>query len=58
MNLARPFKAGKGQRGVRRRVATPETGFNRRYATRTGTNVIPALKRRAKFIPTLRVEDT
>ena len=42
-----------------RRVATPETGeFNRRCATRTGNNLIPALKRRAKFIPTLRVEST
>jgi hypothetical protein len=43
-----------------RRVATPETraGFNRRYATKNRNNLIPAMKRRAKFIPTLRVEDT
>ena len=57
MNLARPFKAGKDQRGVRRRVATTETGFNCRYATRTSNDLIPALKRRAKFIATLCVED-
>ncbi len=31
--------------------------LNRRYATRTGIDLIPALKRRAKFIPTLRVEE-
>jgi hypothetical protein len=32
--------------------------FNRRYATARDNNLIPALKRRAKFIPTLRVEST
>jgi hypothetical protein len=32
-------------------------GFNRRDATRTANNAIPALKRRAKFIPALRAED-
>ena len=60
VNLARPFKAGNVQPRCSRRVVTPETkgGFNRRYATSTGNNLIPALKRRAKFIPTLRVEDT
>ena len=31
--------------------------FNRRYATRTRNNLMPALKRRAKLIPTLRVEE-
>jgi hypothetical protein len=37
-----------------RRVATPETGteFNRRYATRVAMTLSPALKRRAKLIPT------
>ena len=45
MNLARPFKAGKRRHGV---------------ATRRlqATNLIPALKGRAKFMLTLRVEDT
>jgi len=60
MNLARPFKAGKAWRGGPRRVATLEKGgvdFNRRYATRTGNDRIPELKRRAKFTPTLRVEN-
>src|ERR1700741_3114044 len=33
-------------------------GFKRRYATRGKKNVIPALNRRAKVVPTLRVEDT
>ena len=43
-----------------RRVATHELGtaFNRRYATKPSPDPIPALKRRAKLIPTLRVEDT
>jgi hypothetical protein len=43
-----------------RRVATSETGANSIVATRRkqANNLIPALKRRAKFIPTLRVEDT
>jgi len=60
MNLARRFKAGKEPPKCLRRIATPETGanFNRRYATRTAQNLIPALKRRAKFMPTLRVEGT
>jgi hypothetical protein len=58
MNLARPFKAGNGPTRRSRRVATRETGFNRRYATRTNTNLVLALKRQAKFMPTLRVEGT
>ena len=42
-----------------RRVATSETGeLNRRYATRTGAPPDPpALKGRAKFMPTLRVDE-
>src|SRR5947209_10126329 len=58
MSLARPFKAGARQK-CSRRVATPEIGalFNRRYATKPGNHLIPALKRRAKLIPTLRAED-
>src|SRR5205809_4783253 len=54
----RLFKAGQGQK-CSRRVATPEIGalFNRRYATKRGNHLIPALKRRAKLIPTLRIED-
>ncbi len=31
---------------------------DRRYATRTVNNLVPALKRRAKLIPPLRVEGT
>ena len=60
MNLARPFKAGKGQRGVRvasRRLKLA-LEFNRRYATTASNAPVPALKGRAKFMPTLRVEDT
>ena len=39
------------------RLRHSETGdFNCRDATRIGNNPIPALKRRAKLIPTLRVE--
>ena len=59
MTLGRPFKAGKWSTERSRRVATSETRaqFNRRYATRTGDDLIPALKRPANFIPTLRVED-
>ena len=57
MNLARPFKAGRESARTPRRVATTETaGINRRYATRTFGNFNPALKRRAKLRPTLRVE--
>ena len=45
MNLARPFKAGKMQQDVPRRVATPETGavFNRRYTR--GGKFRPRVKR-------------
>jgi hypothetical protein len=57
MNAALPFKAGKDAISRSRRLATPEAAFNRRYATTTSTNVVPALKRRAKFTPTLRVAD-
>jgi HAE1 family hydrophobic/amphiphilic exporter-1 len=53
-----PFKAGGKVMRRLRRVATLETGLNRRYATRTDSYQIPALKRRAKLMPTLRVEDT
>jgi outer membrane protein TolC len=57
MNLARPFKAGKKVTKHSRRVATPESSLNRRYATREVNEMFQALKRRAKFILTLRVED-
>jgi hypothetical protein len=50
--------AGKSQRGDPRSLATPELRFNRRFATKDRNNLIPALKRRAKFNPTLRVADT
>jgi len=38
-----------------RRIASPESGLDSIvvYATGTGGNVIPALKRLAKFMPTL-----
>src|SRR6266516_6118845 len=51
-------RPGQGQK-CSRRVATPEIGalFNRRYATKPGNHLSPALKRRAQLIPTLRVED-
>jgi hypothetical protein len=58
MNLARPFKAGKKPKGIRRRVATTKEKASivarRREPT---TNRNPALKRRAKLISTLRVEN-
>jgi hypothetical protein len=58
MNLARPFKAGNPQpSGPASRSDVRTSGeFNRRYATGTANNLIPALKGRAKFRPTLRVE--
>ncbi|MDX6498207.1 MAG: hypothetical protein QOG23_1467 [Blastocatellia bacterium] len=60
MSLARPFKAGERSMKYQRRVATREINgrFNRRYATRLANHVIPALKRGAKLIATLRVEGT
>jgi hypothetical protein len=60
MNLARPFKAGKGQGLYSRRVATPETRGRIQSSLRdekTAMDLIRALKRPAKFMPTLRVED-
>jgi hypothetical protein len=40
-----------------RRVATLESlAIDRRYATKTQNHLSPALKGRAKFAPTLRVE--
>ena len=60
LNLARPFKAGKVRTKFSRRVATPESNVNSIVAMRREPlhHRIPALKRRAKFKPTLRVEDT
>ncbi len=58
VNLAQPFKAANFQASVRvakRRLKQAE--LNRRYATRASKNLSPALKRRAKLILTLRVED-
>src|ERR1043166_1745612 len=57
MNLARPFKAGKVTQRCRSRVATPEILIYSIVATRRRYRIglIPALKRRAKFISTLRV---
>jgi hypothetical protein len=50
LTLARPFKAGNSRRVRLRREATPETRdiFNRRYATGSIYDLIPALKGRAK----------
>ena len=57
LNLARRFNAGIRVLRFSRRVATIEfPGFTRRYATRTHRWFFPALKGRAKFIATLRVE--
>jgi len=58
MNLARPFKAGKGKKVVASLsdVLNPAE-INRRYATRVFNRAVPALKGRAKFMPTLRAEE-
>jgi hypothetical protein len=57
LNLARLFKAGDERKKSGVALATPEKGeFNRRYATTVDRHLIPALKRRAKFKTTLRVE--
>src|SRR6185295_18195631 len=55
-NLARRFNAGIRLFLCPRRVATIESGFKRRYATRTLSCLFPAFKGRAKFVLTLRVE--
>jgi hypothetical protein len=60
MNLARPFKAGQAHQGISRRVATTgNLGPDSIVATRREQQITstPALKRRAKLMPTLRVED-
>ena len=51
VNVARPFKAGERSPKYLRRLATPEMGqtVNRRDATSTANDVIPALKGRAKL---------
>jgi len=56
MNLARRFNAGIRLVSVSRRVATIESSVRRGYATRVHCYPFPALKGRAKLIPTLRVE--
>jgi hypothetical protein len=60
MSLARPFKAGKVKQNRPRRVATHETGsrIQSSLSDENRNDLIPALKRRAKLMPTLRVEDT
>ena len=60
LSLARPFKAGRRASEFPRHVATTElsAAFRRRYATRTTRLPFPALKGRAKFIATLRVDRT
>ena len=61
MNLARPFKAGKAvERLAVSRVATPESGAQLQTSLRDERDLmrlVPALKGRAKLIPTLRVEE-
>ncbi|HBB89059.1 MAG TPA: hypothetical protein DC047_15750 [Blastocatellia bacterium] len=59
-NLARPFKAGNDQAEHSRRVATLETRAYSIVATRRKQkkDLIPALKRRAKLVQTLRVKGT
>ena len=57
MNLARLFESRVIERTRPRRVATFEHAeFTRRYATSTDKYNVPALRRRSKFIPALRVE--
>jgi hypothetical protein len=60
MNLARRFNAGIQVIACSRRVATIEASLVSSVATRRRYRVdlFPALKDRAKFIPTLRVENT
>jgi hypothetical protein len=60
MNLARPFKAGRSSQDRTRRVATLErSGIQPSLRDEIrDDDLIPALKRRAKFNPTLRVEET
>jgi hypothetical protein len=59
MSLARRFNAGTPGTRCLRRVATAENPrFNRRYATpKTELIISPALKRRAKLMPTQRAEN-
>jgi hypothetical protein len=59
MNLARLFKAGNDGVNTSRRVATHEIE-EIQSSLRDGyrTSLFPALKRRAKFRSTLRVENT
>jgi hypothetical protein len=59
MILARPFKAGKNQQSVlvaQRRLKLELDATSLRDENLNDR--IPALKRRAKFRPTLRAEDT
>jgi hypothetical protein len=56
MTLARRFNAGDQVATRPRRIATIESTLRLRYATRTLLNPFPALKGRAKVMPTLRVE--
>ena len=60
VTLARRFNAGKRAVSCSRRVATSDLPmfsnvFSRRDATTNVSLIYPALKRRAKFITTLRV---
>jgi hypothetical protein len=57
MNIARPLKTGLVEGFGIVATANTRSGFNRRYATRAGNDLIPALKRRATVMPTLRVEE-
>jgi len=60
LTLARRFNAGERMVGCSRRLATTDfpksqTVFSRRDATNVFVDPYPALKRRAKFMTTLRV---
>jgi hypothetical protein len=59
MNLARPFKAGNKHSNFS--VVASATVESKAHSSLTrrglGVHLIPALKRRAKLIPTLRVEN-
>jgi hypothetical protein len=58
MNLARPLRPGNANDMFASRSDRLKLEFGSTVATRRErNNRIPALKRRAKFIPTLRVEE-
>jgi hypothetical protein len=58
MSLARPFKAGEAKRCISVASDASKSGsIQSSLRDENCNNLIPALKRRAKLIPPLRVED-